>query len=201
VLASMLNTNSPHQLLSVNTTDTNAWLATIDGLTVLTNISSDLDLLGGTFPQFDTLLITSDSTAAQSLVQSIEATRALQSSGVFRSLGDLFATPELSLDSPWLDQSSDLKRIRGITDAAYEILPSQLLSRVRADSVGSITPADSGLRVRFTGYDSYPYAVESSTNLINWIGVNTFYPTNGAFEFSVAPTSNLPTHYRSVMVP
>jgi hypothetical protein len=197
-LQSLLNTNAPQQLLSVNELNPNNWLAVLDGLTVLTNtgptgISAR--------PEFETLTISSNSWQALLLAEAIATTRTNQPDHVFRSLGELFATPELSLASPWLNPSTIYQQYRGMTDRAYEIIPAQLLSRVRADSIGAIHLDGSQAQIQFSGYDGFPYAVEQSPNLTNWTSISTNYPTNGVFQFDVssAPSSN--SFYRSVLLP
>lgn len=84
---------------------------------------------------------------------------------------------------PWLNLVAYVQLQRGISDEAYETIPVQLLARLRADSVGSISETNEELKVHFTGFDDYPYTVESSSNLVNWIPLSTNYPTNGFFEF------------------
>lgn len=197
-LQSLLNTNAPQQLLSVNDLNPNNWLAVLDGLTVLTNtgptgISAR--------PEFETLTISSNSWQALLLAEAIAATRTNQPGYVFRNIGELFATPELSLASPWLNPSTKYQQLRGMTDAAYEIIPAQLLSRVRADSIGNIQSDGSTTQIQFSGYDGFPYAVEHSLNLWNWTAISTNYPTNGVFQFDVSPTAGSNVFYRSLLLP
>jgi hypothetical protein len=197
-LQALLNTNAPQQLLSVNDRNPTNWMAALDGLTVLTNIGPTGF---SARPEFETLTIASNSWQALMLAEAIATTRANQPSHVFRSLGELFAIPELSLASPWLNPSTEYQRFRGMTDKAYEIIPAQLLSRVRADSIGEIHLDGSETKIQFSGYDGFPYAVERSPNLTNWTSISTNYPTNGVFQFDVssAPRSN--SFYRSVLLP
>lgn len=195
-----LNTNSPQQLLSINNSDPNAWLNVLDGLSVLTNNLSDAQLNPSPKPQFDSLTITSNSVQAGNVVASIFATRASQGGGAFRELGELLASPALSLASPWLNQSSNIQLQRGLADEAYECLPAQLLSLVRADSIGTISPSAGVGRIEFTGFDGYAYAIEVSTNLLNWTVISTHYPTNGVFRFTDAGVSEK-KFYRSVLQP
>ncbi len=201
LIASLLNTNAPQQLLSINNPNTNAWLDVLDGLSVMTNILSHGQLMANTPPQFDSLTLTSNSVQAGSVVASIFITRAGQNSGNFRNLGDLLAAPALSLASPWLNQSSTMQLQRGLTDEAYECLPAQLLSLVRADSIGTILPASGGSQIQFTGSDAYAYAVECSTNLVHWTVVSTHYPTNGVFTFVDGLAGSGQRYYRSVLLP
>ena len=200
-IATLFNTNHPQQLLSINSGDTNAWLDVLDGLSVLTNVLSDAQLTPSATPQFDPLVIASNSAQAGSVVMSIFATRSGQAGGVFRGLGELLASPALSLTSPWLNQSSSAQLQRGLTDEAYECLPAQLLSLVRADSVGAILPSSGANQIQFTGFDGYAYAVERSTNLVNWTFVSTHYPTNGVFIFTDPAGGGEKRFYRSVLPP
>ncbi len=82
-----------------------------------------------------------------------------------------------------------------------EKIPSQLLSRVRADSFATISPLTKGLLLRFSGYDGYPYAVQSSSDLINWTSVSTNLPSDGFFKFISATTADEPQFYRSKLLP
>jgi hypothetical protein len=200
-IASLLNTNHPQQLLSINNPDTNAWLDVLDGLSVLTNVLSDAQLTPSVTPLFDSLVIASNSVQAGSVAASIFATRAGQGGGVFRGLGELLAAPALSLTSPWLNQSSSAQLQRGLTDEAYEYLPAQLLSLVRADSIGAISSGSGGSQIQFTGFDGYAYAVECSTNLVNWTTVSTHYPTNGVFTVTDGSAGAGQRYYRSVLQP
>lgn len=200
LIAPLINTNHPNQLLSVNDSDSNAWLGVLHGLSVLTNSSSDGQLLLNSSVQLDPLIVSSNSSQAGNVVASIFATRASQPDGVFRELGDLLGSPALSAASPWLNQSSSIQVQRGISDEAYERIPAQLLSLVRADSIGAISQNAGVCRIQFTGVDNYPYAVEGSTNLINWFLVNTNYPTNGVFAFTNPPAATS-QFYRSRLLP
>ena len=199
LIASLLNTNSPQQLLSVNASDQNAWLARFDGLNILTNTSTDSWLQTGKSPTFDSLTITSNSAQAASVATGVATARATQVGGSFRNLGDVLTTPELSLASPWLNQSTLIQAQRGITDEAYERLPSQLLPLLRADSVGSVVQSNGNWHLQFTGFENYPYEVESSGDLSNWTAISTNYPTNGVFSIPLNPAGN--QFFRSRLLP
>ena len=56
-------------------------------------------------------------------------------------------------------------------------------------------------RILFSGFDGYPYAVERSGDLLNWISVSTNYPTNGVFEFVLPSVNSTNAFYRSVLLP
>jgi hypothetical protein len=197
-LQALLNTNAPQQLLSVNDRNPINWMAALDGLNVLTNIGPTGI---GARPEFEMLTIASNSWQALLLAEAIAATRANQPGQVFRNLGELFATAQLSLASPWLNPSTSWQQLRGMTDRAYEIIPAQLLSRVRSDSVGEIQSCDPTMQIQFSGYDGFPYAVEHSLNLSNWTAISTNYPTNGVFQFDISPATSSNAFYRSVLLP
>ena len=55
----------------------------------------------------------------------------------------------------------------GISDEAYEAVPSQLLPRLRPDSLGYIVFTNGGWNARFSGSDAFTYQVQSSTNLVD----------------------------------
>jgi len=75
------------------------------------------------------------------------------------------------------------------------------LSLLRADSIGSITPANSQIVAQFTGYDCHFYAIEVSSNLVNWVSVSTNCPVNGMFRFtnSAVPNANQ-QFYRTILL-
>jgi hypothetical protein len=208
LIASLLNTNRPQELASANPTSPTNWLPVLDGLVVLTNSMTDTQVLllqlniPRPFPVYDSLDMTRDSEQTALIANAILATRASRPGGVFRDPGDVFATPELSLTSPWLNRSTTMQVQYGITDEACEAIPSQLLARLRADSEGVVAQSNGILHVKFSGFDGHAYAVESSSNLRDWLPVSTNHPGNGFFIFTepvVAPES--PQFYRSVLLP
>src|SRR6185295_785104 len=134
LLVSLLNTNSPHELLSINNQNTDAWLAVQDGLLVLSNSLSDAELSGiNAAAQFNTITMSSNSPQAAAIADAITRSRANQPGQVFRGLGDVLAVPELSTNSLWLNQSSAIQIQRGISNKTYERIPLQLLTRLRPD--------------------------------------------------------------------
>jgi hypothetical protein len=56
------------------------------------------------------------------------------------------------------------------------------------------------MRTQFTGYDGYSYAVEVSTNLVEWASVSTNCPNDGVFIFLDARGARS-RFYRSVLLP
>ena len=111
---------------------------------------------------------------------------------VFPDIGDILATPELSMASPWLDLSSTAQLESSMNDEAYEAIPSQLLPLLRPDSIGSVSQSGGTLQVQFTGADGYAYAVQTSSNLLDWTPVSTNYPANGSFNFVDTPPPGSP---------
>lgn len=192
LLLSLLTANDPHTLLSLNESAVPIWTAAMDGIDVLTN-------LGGA--QFADVLMSSNSPQAAIIANGIYAARALQPDGHFHQVGDILAAPELSVASPWLNATTSEQQ-SGISDAAYEAIPSQLLSRLRADSVGSLVRAAGFVQFQFTGFDGYSYAVQVSTDLRTWTSVSTNTPLNGSFIYTEpAPATAPGLFYRSVLLP
>ena len=90
----------------------------------------------------------------------------------------------------------------GITDAAYEAIPAQLLPLLRPDSIGTLMPTNGGWNLGFSGADGYDYLLQTSTNLVNWEVVGTNRPMQGNFTVPVASETNSPNRfYRSVLLP
>jgi hypothetical protein len=186
LLASLLNTNDFRSVPSVNNPDTNAWLVLLNGLTAWTNTLPD---------QFDVVVISSNSPQASIIANAIQSARINQPGGFFRDVGDILAIPQLTEQSPFLNPGSD------ISDEAYEIIPSQLLSLLRADSIGSIALTNGQTLVQFTGYDGHAYAVQVSSDLMNWANISTNSPVNGTFNFMIsAPVNASQQFYRSVLL-
>lgn len=191
LILSMLNTNDPHHLFSVNQPNPDAWRGVLDGFTVLTNIGPS---------QFDTLVMSSNSPQAATVGTALDAMRANQPGQYLYDVGDILATAELSTASPWLNTSGGANS--GITDEAYEKIPAQLLPLLRPDSIGLVTKVQAGLHVRFSGIDGYAYGVQVSTNLSNWLTVSTNYPTNGFFYYADSPLLRFESRFcRSILLP
>jgi len=89
-----------------------------------------------------------------------------------------------------------------MNDEACEALPSQLLLLLRPDSTSTVTLGGGTLQVQFTGADGYAYAVQTSSNLLDWTTISTNYPGNGSFNFMDALTPDSRRRfYRSVLQP
>jgi hypothetical protein len=55
------------------------------------------------------------------------------------------------------------------------------------------------IEVQFSGYDGHAYAIQVSSDLINWNNVSTNSPINGAFYLPL-PTLSSQQFYRSMLI-
>src|SRR5206468_819946 len=116
--------------------------------------------------------------------------------------GDVLATPALSVNSPWLNKSGLNQPIWGITDEAYEKIPSQIIQLLRSDSIGCIDHIAPGLKPQFTGMAGHTYVVEASSDLMHWNPISTNYCRDGAIEISCkSPRGSSRCFYRTVLLP
>ena len=187
-LITLFNTNDFTTLMSVNNPDSQAWQNLFDGLTAWTNTD------GGLLP----LMIASNSPQAAMMATAIESRRANQIA--FHEIGDVLATPELSIESPFLNWENADQLEMGITDAAYEMIPSHILPRLRTDSIGALTMNNGTLVIQFTGYEGHAYMVESSSDLVNWQNVRTNFPVNGTFTMTNSAPPNTAQFFRSRLI-
>ena len=202
LLISLLGTHG--QSLSVNNSNTNAWLGVMDGFVVESNDPVQL--------QLTSLILSANSPQAGILLTGIRQKRLTQPGGFFHHVSDLLVVPELTDASPYLltnyldgdGVQLGLASIYAgaITDAALEKIPSQLLPLLRVDSLGALVATNGPLRVTFTGDDNYSYAVEASSNLVDWVRLSTNQPANGEFGFTPENSPLVPQQfYRSVLLP
>lgn len=197
--AQWVSTNDLSTLLSINNTDTNAWTARLDGLTALTNSAPG---------ELDPITISSNSPQAGIIAQAIQTARAntIITNGpvfpnqAFQQVGDVLATAQLSVGSPFLNTNGlNSSLANGITDEALEIIPTQLLPLLRFDSFGQITQSNGQLELSFSGYDGHTYAIQASSNLTDWAIISTNCPSGGNFEITNTATSGQ-EFYRSVLL-
>ena len=201
LLAGLFNTNDLRSQFSVNNPNSGAWQALLDDLTALTNNLSDAQLRSLTPPQFGVIVISSNSTQASVIASAIETVRMSKPGRFFADIGDILAIPQLTVNSPFLNWNDNVQQQSGISDEAYEIVPGQLLSLLRADSIGSVVTANGQMVFQFTGYDGHCYAVDVSSNLMDWTSISTNSPTGGVFNFTNSPTLNADQqYYRSVLL-
>ena len=202
LLIALLDTN--RQQISINDPGTNAWLGVLDGFVVLTNDPAQAQLYSA--------ILSSNSPQAGIILNGINQNRLAQPGGYFHHVSDILAVPELTDASPCLvtnyvdggGTQLGLPSIfaGGITDEALEKIPAQLLPRLRLDSVGSLISTNGPLVVKFTGDDNYFYAIEASTNLVDWWRLSTNEPVNEVFSFDVgSPVSVRQLFFRSRRLP
>ena len=202
----LLNPSNSNQQISANNPNTNAWRKVLDGMVVLTNTTPDVQLsVTNASPTFDFLTVSSNSPQAGIIANAVTLGRSNQPNQQFRHPSEVLGTPELSVNSPFLNTSNsinNLQQIRGISDEAYERIPVLLLPLLRADSGGVVSSTNGQLAAQFTGYDGYSYAIQASSNLFNWAIVSTNYPTNGLITFVEPVGTNQPSRfYRSILLP
>ena len=146
-----VNDNATHGRLSVNLTELSAWSAVLSGVMVLTNTVSDNDLRSNPYRStaFDAIpieparsynpLTPNTLPPVARIVAGINQYRATNlisnPRGVFTRLGDILGVPELTVASPFLNTNSPTLLTRGISDAAYERIPQQILGLLQADPV------------------------------------------------------------------
>jgi hypothetical protein len=202
LLSPLLTTNSPSTLVSVNNSDPNAWLVLLDGMTALTNNLPNI-VVGSIFstPQFAAITISSNSPQAAIIASAIETTRLNQPGQSFAGIGSILAIPQLTSQSPFLNWNNAAQQANGISDQAYEAIPSQLLPLLRADSVGSVLFANGETVVQFSGSDGHAYVIEVSPDLVNWTSISTNWPVGGVINFKIPPPLNPAAQfYRSVLL-
>ncbi len=200
LLASLFNTNSPGSLFSVDDVNPGDWENFLNGMTALTNDLSDIAVQTVQFthnPQFASLVVSSNSTQAATIASAIESARMASCGQLFMNKGDIFSVPQLSDASPYLNV--DPTQIQyGISDAAYEAIPSQLLRLLRTDSIGSVSN-NGQMLIQFTGDDGHVYAVQSSCDLMHWTSVSTNCPFGGTFTYTNTSTSGT-RFYRTILL-
>ena len=201
-IVALVNTNNPCRLLSVNNPSRHAWLKTLDGMLVETNPLPDYEFLIGDPLIFDTLVMKACSPEAGEIVDAIRRYRSTnEPGGMFEQPADVLAVPELSFDSPWLN-ITDFQQNWCISDEMYELIPSQLLPKLRPDSIGHLRHRHGRICVRFTGMDGCAYVVQRSHDLRHWVNVSTNSPEDGwLYCEEPAPSDGRPCFYRTMLLP
>ena len=123
--------NAARGLLSVNQTNLAAWSAVLSGVAVLSNSVANPGPVTGV--RFDDRFIEPNSLQLLRLVDGINRTKARQPGQYFRTIGDILATPELTVASPFLNTADARQIQRGLTDLAVERIPQQILSLLKTD--------------------------------------------------------------------
>jgi hypothetical protein len=142
--------NASRGLLSVNQTNLAAWSAVLSGVTVLSNSLAEVS--SRSVPQYSRVLIEPNSPQLHYIVDGINLAKQQQTNRTFRTAGDVLAAPELTVASPFL-QVNRRQLENGISDAAYERIPQQIMSLLKTDEPRvviyafgqSLKPADRSL--------------------------------------------------------
>ena len=152
-------------------------------------------------PQFSPIVISSNSAQALILANAIQSTKAGLPNQIFQAIGEILSTPQLSIQSPFLNSTTSAQQEYGISDQAYEAIPSQLLPLLRVDSIGTMTSTNGQMQVEFSGYDGHVYAIQLSPDLLNWTSFSTNSPANGVFNAAIPAVGNPPAQfYRTVLI-
>lgn len=186
LLAPLFLTNDPLARLSVNSQDTNAWLAALNGLTVFTN--SD---------PASALVMQAGSPEAAAIARAIVNAHA--GGRYFRNVGDLFSVPEVAANSPWL-ASTGGSPYEGLNDEACEAISAQVLARLRPDVVGSIESSNHQPQLRFNVFAGHNYRLEMSTDLLHWDKVSEQFCAEEQMVFPLTDV-NERRFYRLVLLP
>jgi hypothetical protein len=136
-----LNDNATRGQLSVNQTNLASWSAVLSGVLALTNNVSNADLSSSRlFSRVETapviiepVGINGTNAPLWTIYEGINRTRAntnLFPNGVFRRMGHVLRTPELSVRSPYLNTNS-VQLTKGISDELYERIPQMILSLLK----------------------------------------------------------------------
>lgn len=137
-----VNENASYGRLNVNQTNLAAWSAVLSGVNVLTNSATRVVFPTGVFPMLISpagVYDASNPTPVAAIVNGINATRANTNSqngsvqvfkdGFFQHAGDVLATPQLSIASPFINTNSLQSRTGdGLTDEVVERIPQQIMS-------------------------------------------------------------------------
>jgi len=123
------NDNASRGQLSVNQTNIAAWSAVLSGTPVLTNdIPGAVAIIepAGAYNNFNTNLYP----PVAKIVAGLNRTRqTTQPGGKFDHIGGVLFTPELTVQSPYINNGNN-----AVSDAVYERIPLEILSLLRNDS-------------------------------------------------------------------
>jgi hypothetical protein len=130
-----MNANSTRGQMSVNQTNLAAWSATLAGVNVLTNTSTI---------SYGNLFIPPvggyDATKPASwppllrIVNGIIQSRTNFQGNYYHQVGDILATPELTVNSPFINTNTAQAPAQALNDEVYERIPQQILGLLRCDT-------------------------------------------------------------------
>jgi hypothetical protein len=151
-------------------------------------------------PRFETNVIAPDAPQLETIISGIQRLRSSSRGQYFADVGAFLSVPELSTALPWLNLTGDQVRW-GLNDEAYEILPSQLLSLIRADPVGTAVSDGHSVQLHFSAWPGYVYRVESSADCLTWESASSPHTAiDGGFTVTI-PLSSGHKFFRAVLLP
>jgi hypothetical protein len=119
-----LNDNSARGLLSVNQTNYGAWAAAFGGVIALTNVEGGIPIDPTSVYQF--LDGTTDS-KGNPLTNGINNIRSANVNGLFHKTGEILAAPALTVQSPFLTNST----LATVSDEVVERIPQQIMGLLK----------------------------------------------------------------------
>lgn len=155
LFTAVANDNADRGRMSVNQTNLAAWSAVLSGVITLSNSSPAFNPAVRPVPVYDPVVIEpagqgGGGAPLQRIVDGINATRSgTNFYGTFKYIGDVFATPELTVKSPFLNTDVEMEEF-DINDAAMERIPQQILGLLKQEDTRlviyaygqSLKPAD-----------------------------------------------------------
>jgi hypothetical protein len=146
---------------------------------------------------YNTVLLQSNLLSVSTLSAAIK--NGTPARGYFRDVGELLSVPELTVASPYLNRSApQIKYV--LNDEAYEMIPIQLLFRVRPDIVAGIEKSGTNHLFKFSVYPGHNYQIQESTDLKIWTTLTNFTSTEDTLLVPLTiPTSNTNRLYRVLM--
>jgi hypothetical protein len=220
------NDNAARGTLSVNQTNMAAWSALFSGMVYLTNTTAlppfapktgvlipvpttSYDIIqpvavAGGNSGLATLLANINTQRTNTNPQ-VGFTNADGALGVFEHAGDILSTPALSVRSPFLNWTNPVQQEFGISDAAYEWLPQQMMGLVRGPTTPryviygygqSLRPAQNGLVSSSTFFGlvtNYQVVAESAVRAV--VSVQAHVDLSGNY-----PVTNYTTRVESYNV-
>ncbi len=134
------NDNASRGQMSINNSDIAGWSAILSGVMVLTNSATDKELRDKPLEtRFDPVIIEpvgldGTNSPLSRIVEALNRDRAnvaVHPDQTFHRLGDILATPELTVASPYLNRTNSIQLERGLSDPVYERIPQQILSLLK----------------------------------------------------------------------
>ena len=138
------NENATRGQLSINQTNLAAWAAVLGGVVAVTNPNPSVSLYAplatftpyiidpvGDYTAFTNIISAiNDVRRTNMVVPNLLTPKNIVHPGVFTSLGQILAAPELTVNSPFLNLTGSQEQY-GLCDEAYERIPQQILSLLK----------------------------------------------------------------------